>query len=421
MNYTKHNYQMREHNITVEVQIPTLKVPTNVHTQITNNAWNNVSFNHDPNAATHQIDCRLDNFDGVARYLMLQINGENHSVTGDWDYDGFSYCKELLERAYLMVGEENVLERVLKNVRSLTVKHAEIPSSFYNMEERDCTFKIGVTHVSFMGSHVASNFHKYQVKIRPGYYNSDTLVAEVNTQMSLIPLDFWNGMTGILAGQGHMTHLGGSQTVIDAQDTPLPNTTLCFFGKDIRTHQFYFQINQQPAGSTVTAQHNWRIHVDHADMPYQFGWISSNATAEGHEWDHVAPPSWTDAEKELVTIRAGGVPRLAANSHIYLTLKELAHGGGGERGRTIFGHNSQVTKNGYGVLARYPLKAPVNFMNYVDSNKHNNLGMVQGYRVNEYDVKDISELNVQWVDGQGDPVNFHGYDHSFTLEVYHEP
>ena len=83
-----------------------------------------------------------------------------------------------------------VLERVLKNVRSLTVKHAEIPSSFYNMEERDCTFKIGVTHESFLGSNVASNFHKYTVKIRPGYYNSDTLVAEVNAQMSLIPLDF---------------------------------------------------------------------------------------------------------------------------------------------------------------------------------------------------------------------------------------
>ena len=156
-------------------------------------------------------------------------------------------------------------------------------------------------------------------------------------------------------------------------------------------------------------------------MPYQFGWIIDNATAVHTLWDHTAPPSWTDAEKELVTIRAGGVPRLAANSHIYLTLKELAHGGGGERERTVFGNNSQVTKNGYGVLARYPLKAPVNFMNYVDSTKHNNLGMVQGYRVNEYDVKDVSELNVQWVDGQGDPVNFHGYDHSFTLEVYHEP
>ena len=39
---------------------------------------------------------------------MVQINGEDHSVTGDWDYDGFSYCKELLERAYLMVGEEMV-------------------------------------------------------------------------------------------------------------------------------------------------------------------------------------------------------------------------------------------------------------------------------------------------------------------------
>jgi len=315
-----------------------------------------------------------------------------------------------------------ILERVLKNVRSITVKHAEIPSSFYNMEEKDCILKIGVTHQIVVNSQQAQSFHKYIVKIRPGYYNSDTLVAEVNAQMALIPLDSSNGATGTIAGQGHMTHLGGLQTVIDGTDTPVANTTLCFFGKDIRTHQFYFQINQQYyAGSGTSAQHDWRIHVDHADMPYQFGWINDNATAEGSKWDHAAPPSWTDAEKELVTIRAGGVPRLAANSHIYLTLKELAHGGGGERESTIFGQNSQVTKNGYGVLTRYPLKAPVNFMNYVDNNKHNNLGMVQGYRVNEYDVKDISELNVQWVDGQGDPVNFHGYDHSFTLEVYHEP
>ena len=39
-----------------------------------------------------------------------------------------------------------ILEKVLKNVRSITVKHAEIPSSFYNMEEKDCTLKLGVTH-----------------------------------------------------------------------------------------------------------------------------------------------------------------------------------------------------------------------------------------------------------------------------------
>ena len=312
-----------------------------------------------------------------------------------------------------------ILEKVLKNVRSITVKHAEIPSSFYNIEEKDTTLKLGVTHRYVINSAPIESFHKYIVKIRPGYYNSDTLLAEVNNQMALIPLDFYGN--GFNTSQGHMTHLGGSQTVVDATDNPLPNTTFCHFGKDIRTHQFYFQINQQPAGSGLSAQHTYRLHVDHADMPYQFGWIIDNATAVHTLWDHTAPPSWTDAEKELVTIRAGGVPRLAANSHIYLTLKELAHGGGGERERTVFGNNSQVTKNGYGVLARYPLKAPVNFMNYVDSTKHNNLGMVQGYRVNEYDVKDISELNVQWVDGQGDPVNFHGYDHSFTLEVYHEP
>jgi len=156
MNYTKHDYQMWEHNIKVDIQIPTLKVPVNPYGtgqnpdglsgSINNTAWNNMSFNHDPDAATHQVDCRLDNFDGVARYLMLQINGEDHSVTGDWDYDGFSFCKELLERAYLMVGEEMVNDAKCLDatevtlMKSLIQRHQHFKESEGNFLPGSCIY-----------------------------------------------------------------------------------------------------------------------------------------------------------------------------------------------------------------------------------------------------------------------------------------
>ena len=66
------------------------------------------------------------------------------------------------------------------------------------------------------------------------------------------------------------------------------------------------------------------------------------------------------------------------------------------------------------MLARFPMKAGINYMNFFV-----NEFAFQNYQFAYHDITTIEKFTFMWVDDNGKEVNFHGYDHSFTLSVTH--
>ena len=60
------------------------------------------------------------------------------------------------------------------------------------------------------------------------------------------------------------------------------------------------------------------------------------------------------------------------------------------------------------------MKAGINYMNFFI----NEFGF-QNYQFAYHDITTIEKFTFMWGDDNGKEVNFHGYDHSFTLTVTH--
>ena len=114
---------------------------------------------------------------------------------------------------------------------------------------------------------------------------------------------------------------------------------------------------------------------------------------------------------ESMVLHALGGPILAGYNTLYLTCKNLAPS---EQEKNIFGLKCRVKAGGYPMLARFPMKVGLNFMNFFT----NDFGF-QSYRFTYHDITNIDQFTFKFVDEDGKEVDFKGYDHSFTLRITH--
>ena len=107
MNYTKHDYQSTEKDFALEIECP------GVDTHQYENSYNNTtreSNRHRNNVHNAQeFSIGLNAIDGVVRYLVTSIGGQNQSSSGGaWDHEDMTFANDIVGSAWLQVGEEKV-------------------------------------------------------------------------------------------------------------------------------------------------------------------------------------------------------------------------------------------------------------------------------------------------------------------------
>ena len=351
---------------------------------------------------------------------------------------------------------EWVPEMPLCHVKNIQVEYAEIPTSFTNVVVGENSLKITVimdfartvTGTLEMNQHTET----FEIQIPEGYYTLQALVAAMNTAAAAIPLPTssthpvhgthsWVHRTCTIAGSSkpdQMAYLGGEQEVNTdtgggayAAGSRYRSTGLIHFGLYETTHQIYIQHNHfrppdnyvagvtDPAGKPAIPW--FSVVLDPAGIDHIFGFAKPITTVWSEinqyksTWEYYAPATSDvyahapPVEGVTSAVSFGGVPRIAAYTVLYLTCKEL---GKSEFERVMWGKNSP--RSPYPVLARFPMKAGINYMNFFI----NEFGF-QNYQFAYHDITTIEKFTFMWVDDNGKEVNFHGYDHSFTLSVTH--
>ena len=355
---------------------------------------------------------------------------------------------------------EWVPEMPLRHVKNIQVEYAEIPTSFTNVVEArgENVMRITITmqFPKIQTSSLAnSHTHTFEIKVPEGYYTQQALVAALNTAAAAIPLPTtehvvhgrcsWTSRTCTIAGSPSPDlcgFLGGMQEVNTdtgggayAAGSRYRSTGLIHFGMYETNHQIYIQKNSFrqpdtfPIAGTDDAHHTavpwFTITIDPANVANIFGWSRDAFTTEStlfsvnnhsSSWEFYAPATSGTVSAQTPPVEGvtfatsfGGVPRIAAYTVIYLTCKEL---GKSEFERVVWGKN--CPRSVYPVLARFQMKAGINYMNFFI----NEFGL-QNYQFTYHDITTIEKFTFMWVDDNGKEVNFHGYDHSFTLSATH--
>lgn len=329
---------------------------------------------------------------------------------------------------------EWVPEVPLRHVKNIQVEYAEIPTSFTNVVVGENSFKISVTmrwEKQAAATVANEHTHLFEFSIHEGYYTLQALVAAMNTSAAAVPLPTtthpvhgthsWVSRTCTIAGStkpDQCAFLGGEQEV-NTDGSRYRSTGLIHFGLYETTHQIYIQKNsfRTPDTFPITGTDPayavgvpwFKLEIQPPSVDHIFGLskpiISDYRTPlTGTPPRHIAP-----VEGVSSAFAFGGVPRIAAYTVLYLTCKEL---GKSEFERLLWGKN--CPRSPYPVLARFPMKAGINYMNFFI----NEFGY-QNYQFAYHDITTIEKFTFMWVDDNGKEVNFHGYDHSFTLSVTH--
>ena len=328
---------------------------------------------------------------------------------------------------------EWVPETPLRHVKNIQVEYAEIPTSFTNVVAGENTFQIEVTKRWIPNTWVHTQV--FDIVVPEGYYSQESLVAALNTIAAAIPLPTgpndqdpetpsWVQRTADFPGENlppenRVRNLGGAQEV-SADGTIYRSTGLIHFGLHQTTHQIYIQLNsfKEPNpfpvghldGDFNTSVPNFYVTLRRDRISHMFGFTLDD-TVMDQQYQPVPNPVSHATPVEGVTsaLAFGAASRLAAYTVIYLTCKEL---GKSEFERVMWGKN--CPRSAYPVLARFQMKAGINYMNFF----LNEFGF-QNYQFAYHDITTIEKFTFMWVDDNGKEVNFHGYDHSFTLSVTH--
>lgn len=240
--------------------------------------------------------------------------------------------------------------KTLKNVRAIEVLYAEIPNSYYNIYEGANTFHIVVDGVT------------RDMTIPAGNYNNTTIVTIMNTALSEITLT-----VGSYSNMGQLFEVG-----VDAAKS---------------------QLMIRPKVSHATS---WSITA--STWPYALGWLTD--------------VSFASMVANALSY-AGGILRLAAESCIYLSIKEL-----GTRGsRYTFGTNSlkSVHIDADHVLTRFQTSGSVNYMNFFN----NELNMHERH----FDASPplhLQKLTFQFLRSDGTLIDFNGFDHGLHMRVIYD-
>ena len=350
---------------------------------------------------------------------------------------------------------EWVPEMPLRHVKNIQVEYAEIPTSFTNVVVGENSFKITVvmrweeTVLSVVRN---EHRHTFEFQIPEGYYTLQALVAAMNTAAAAVPLPTtthpvhgthsWVHRTCTIAGSSkpnQCAYLGGEQEVNTdtgggayAVGSRYRSTGLIHFGLYETTHQIYIQKNHFRTPDTFPIAGTdpayavgvpwFSLELEPSSIDHIFGLakpiITEPKALQGYTstWEYYAPATSGEVYANAPPVEGGtsaysfgGVPRIAAYTVLYLTCKEL---GKSEFERVMWGKN--CPRSPYPVLARFPMKAGINYMNFFI----NEFGF-QNYQFAYHDITTIEKFTFMWVDDNGKEVNFHGYDHSFTLTVTH--
>ena len=330
---------------------------------------------------------------------------------------------------------EWVPETPLRHVKNIRVEYAEIPTSFTNVLAGENTFQLEVTkRFAHHDNHHPGHTQVYDLVVPQGYYTQEALVAALNTAAAGISLPTgpndqdsetpsWVQRTADFPGENlppenRVRYLGGAQEV-SADGTIYRSTGLIHFGIHQTTHQIYIQLNsfKEPDpwpiggidGNINTAVPNFYLTLRRDRISHVFGFTNDDTVMDQHHVMGNTTSHASPVEGVTSTLAFGAVPRLAAYTVIYLTCKEL---GKSEFERVVWGKN--CPRSVYPVLARFQMKAGINYMNFFI----NEFGL-QNYQFTYHDITTIEKFTFMWVDDNGKEVNFHGYDHSFTLSVTH--
>uniref|UniRef100_A0A6C0DSB3 DUF5901 domain-containing protein n=1 Tax=viral metagenome TaxID=1070528 RepID=A0A6C0DSB3_9ZZZZ len=255
----------------------------------------------------------------------------------------------------------------ITDVKRMRVKSVEIPIVYYNISSQN-------SNNVFLITNTVTNTN-YVITILDGYYSAQTLVTEINSELS----------------KANITDITFS----------------------IVNNKSIFTVN---SGSTNTYSIRFDVNssglADRWNVKNKLGWtIGFRKTEAQYQTNTTYVANYNISKTKSLT--SDTFIDLNGPRYLYLAIDEFSRGNQHSFVSPIA--NSLINKN---VIARIPIGNSVGFGNILSGSVENGTLLTDK---REYTGKiDILKLNIQLLNESGANISLYGFDFSFCLEIEHE-